>query len=95
MEADEIGSACLLLGGGRETKESAIDLSVGIVLRKKTGDAVKKGDTLAVLHANDRERLEAAKKRFLGALQFSETAPQRKPLIRGIVTAHNEGTAHI
>ena len=51
--AEEIGIACMSLGGGRETKESEIDLSVGIVLKKKTGDAVAAGDTLAVIYGND------------------------------------------
>ena len=44
IRTEEIGRICLLLGGGRETKESAIDLSVGLVLCKKKGDAVKKGE---------------------------------------------------
>ncbi|MDE7044760.1 MAG: pyrimidine-nucleoside phosphorylase, partial [Acetatifactor sp.] len=51
IACDEVGICSLILGGGRETKESGIDLSVGIVLQKKAGDFVKKGDTLAVIHA--------------------------------------------
>lgn len=51
-----IGIACMTLGGGRETKDSVIDLSVGIYLKKKNGDAVDTGDTLAVIYANDREK---------------------------------------
>ena len=86
MEADEVGSACLLLGGGRETKESVIDLSVGLVLKKKAGDPVKAGEPLAVLHANDREKLQAAKKRFLQACTITGEPPTAKPFIRGIVT---------
>lgn len=87
MEAEEIGSACLILGGGRETKESVIDLSVGMVLKKKTGDPVKKGEPLAVFYANSREKLDEAKKRYLNACTFSETQPAKLPLIRGVVTA--------
>ncbi len=86
MEADEIGSACLILGGGRETKESEIDLAVGLVLQKKVGDAVQAGEPLAIIHANDREKLEAAKQRFLNACTFSDTAPKKRPLIHGSVT---------
>ena len=86
MEADEVGSACFLLGGGRETKESVIDLSVGLVLKKKAGDPVKAGEPLAVLHANDREKLQAAKKRFLQACTITGEPPAAKPFIRGIVT---------
>ncbi|AOC58272.1 MULTISPECIES: pyrimidine-nucleoside phosphorylase [Bacillus] len=50
--ADEIGVAAMILGAGRATKEDEIDLSVGIMLNKKVGDRVEKGDSLVTLHAN-------------------------------------------
>ncbi|QLI76350.1 pyrimidine-nucleoside phosphorylase [Bacillus pumilus] len=50
--ADEIGVAAMILGAGRATKEDDIDLSVGIMLNKKVGDRVEKGDSLVTLHAN-------------------------------------------
>jgi pyrimidine-nucleoside phosphorylase len=50
--ADEIGTAAMLLGAGRATKESEIDLAVGLVLRKKIGDKVEKGDSLLTIHSN-------------------------------------------
>ncbi|QTD43310.1 pyrimidine-nucleoside phosphorylase [Sporosarcina sp. Te-1] len=52
MEADEIGVAAMLLGAGRATKEDEIDLAVGIVLNKKIGDRVEKGEPLAMIHSN-------------------------------------------
>lgn len=52
MVADEIGTAAMLLGAGRATKESVIDLAVGLVLNKKIGDEVKKGDSLVTIHSN-------------------------------------------
>ena len=64
---DEIGICSLILGGGRETKESEIDLSVGLVLHKKVGDYVKSGESLATIHGNDREKMDTAIKRFLNA----------------------------
>ena len=67
----EIGICSLILGGGRETKESEIDLAVGIVLTKKVGDKVEKGDVIAYIHANDRKKLENAKERFLKAYTYS------------------------
>ena len=85
IACDEVGICSLLLGGGRETKESSIDLSVGLVLHKKVGDAVSLGDTVAVLYANDADRLAQAKERLRGAYVFSDTAPERKELIRGTV----------
>ena len=80
---DEIGSCCLMLGGGRETKESAIDLSVGFVVHKKVGDAVKVGESLATMYANDEVKAEAAKKRFLEAYSFADTKPEARALIKG------------
>lgn len=53
--ADEIGTAAMLLGAGRATKDSVIDLAVGIELHKKIGDHVKAGEALASLHVNDAE----------------------------------------
>lgn len=82
---DEIGICSLILGGGRETKESAIDLSVGLVLHKKVGDAVKKGESLAVIHANDQAKLDMAKERFLQAYTIASDPVEKKPLIKGIV----------
>ncbi len=82
---DEIGICSLILGGGRETKESEIDLSVGLILHKKKGDYVKKGESLATIHANDLDKLETAKKRFLAAYTFTDTAFKPEPLIRGVV----------
>lgn len=52
IEADDIGVAAMLLGAGRATKEDRIDLAVGIVLTKKIGDLVQKGEPLAIIHSN-------------------------------------------
>lgn len=82
---DEIGICSLILGGGRETKESEIDLSVGLVLHKKVGDVVKKGDSLATIYANDQTKLDAAKERFLQAYTINRNSVEKKPLIKGIV----------
>lgn len=85
IACDEVGSCSLLLGGGRETKDSPVDLSVGLVLKKKAGDYVKKGDALAVIHANSRRKLEAASERYRNALTVTDRPVERKPLIKGIV----------
>lgn len=81
----EVGICSLILGGGRETKESEIDLSVGIVLTKKVGDKVEKGDTIAYIHANDRQKLEMAKERFLKAYTFSAEKPTESKMIKHII----------
>lgn len=85
MECDEIGICSLILGGGRETKESEIDLSVGLVLQKKTGDHVKKGEPLAIIHANDESKAAEAEKRFLQACEISGQAPVKTPFIKAVI----------
>ncbi len=86
IDCEEIGICSLILGGGRETKESVIDLSVGLILHKKVGDYVEAGQPLAAIHANDRQKLVTAKERFLKAYHMTEKKVNRKPLIRGQVT---------
>lgn len=86
---EEVGICSLILGGGRETKDSEIDLSVGIVLTKKVGDKVKKGDTLAYIHANELEKYEIASKRLIDAYEFSDCPPVDIPFIHGIVDKNN------
>ncbi len=82
---DEVGICSLMLGGGRETKESVIDLSVGIVLEKKVGDKVNAGDVLAWLHANDSEKLKAAKERLLSAYTIGKNKKNGGKVIIGVV----------
>lgn len=85
IACDEIGICSLILGGGRETKDSEIDLSVGLILCKKVGDYVQAGEPLAVIHANDKEKCRAAEERFIGAYTFVKDKPKKQPFIRGIV----------
>lgn len=75
IACDEVGICSLMLGGGRETKDSEIDLAVGIVLEKKVGDYVEAGEPIAYIHANDETKCEAAAKRFLEAVIISEERP--------------------
>ena len=79
--AQEIGIACMMLGGGRETKESTIDPAVGIILNKKIGDGVKKGDVLAYIHANDREKAITAATKIKAAYQMSTEKVARPVMI--------------
>jgi pyrimidine-nucleoside phosphorylase len=90
IHAEEVGTCAMLLGAGRETKESEIDLAVGIVLHKKVGDAVAEGDSIASLYVNDQSRVAEVQERLSKAYELSETAPGPKTLIFGAVT--QEGT---
>ena len=68
IDALEIGMAAKILGAGRQTKEEAIDLSIGVVLLKKVGDSVRKGEPLAMLHSDgDTAKIDPAVKRLSGA----------------------------
>ena len=85
IHSDEVGMVSLTLGGGRETKESKIDLSVGVVLKKKVGDYVKKGDVIATLYANSEEKLEAAKERFDKTYSYSDNEVKKPVFIKRII----------
>lgn len=85
IQTEEIGRISLLLGGGRETKESEIDLTVGVVLNKKRGDKVEAGDVLATIHANDKCKLAEAKKRLLASYTLSKYQISKEPIIKTII----------
>lgn len=74
MQTEEIGLVSLLLGAGRETKESVIDLSAGIEICVKIGDYVRAGDTIALLYTNDNKKMEEAGMRLLDAVVIGEEA---------------------
>ncbi len=80
-----VGDAAHRLGAGRERKEDKIDLSVGIILEKKVGDKVKKGDVLAWIHANDEEKLKTAEELLSKAYRIEEREVEKPRLILGIV----------
>lgn len=84
--AQEVGLASLVLGGGRTTKDSVIDLSVGILLEKKRGDAVAPGDSLAIIYANDMEKAIEAYGKIVRAYEIGEEKPAPVPMVKGIVT---------
>ncbi|AYB42087.1 pyrimidine-nucleoside phosphorylase [Paenibacillus lautus] len=84
LVADEIGTAAMLLGAGRATKESEIDLAVGLMLNKKVGDAVKKGDSLVTIHAN-RENVDDVKQKLYESIRIADHA-DAPVLIYDIVT---------
>ncbi len=81
----EVGMASLALGGGRETKADTIDPEVGILLHKKVGDAVRKGDVLAEIYYNDDRKGEEGLKRLEAAYRIGEAAPEKRPIILGEV----------
>lgn len=87
MDSEQCGVASVILGAGRETKESTIDFQAGIILKKKTGDYVEKGAVLAELYTNLFERLRDAEEVFLSGFTFEKDKPEETPLIYGRVTS--------
>lgn len=85
IKAEAFGLIAMELGAGRATKESEIDLAVGLVLNKKRGEKVKKGDVLAYIHSNSEEKLEKARKSILENITIEESYDLNIPLIYDIV----------
>ncbi|MMZ64792.1 Pyrimidine-nucleoside phosphorylase [compost metagenome] len=88
IQAEEIGVAAMLLGAGRETKDSVIDLAAGLSLRKKIGDPVEVGEVLAVLHLNPpfQDRLEEASRKVKEAYGITDEKVPRRPLVFALIT---------
>lgn len=86
MNTKGCGIASCILGAGRETKEEEIDYTAGIILKKKTGDKITKGDILAVLYGNKEEKMQPAEAEFLKALKVEDTKPEPEKLIYARVT---------
>lgn len=85
LDALGIGMVSLRLGGGRATKESDVDLSVGVIVEKKVGDAVKAGEPIAVIHAADEARWKAAEEELRACFTITDTKPAPVRFIKEIV----------
>jgi pyrimidine-nucleoside phosphorylase len=86
IHTEEVGMTSLVLGGGRETKDSVIDLSVGLKIHKKIGDFVYQGEALAQLFANDKVKLTQAKERLQNAYVIGNVKPKELKYIYAVVT---------
>lgn len=86
IEAEAVGVSAMILGAGRERKEDELDLSAGIILKKKVGDFVKEGEILAIMHFNREDKFEDAKSRLKNAYIISQERFEPKKLIYGVVT---------
>ncbi len=87
MDAEQIGTAAQMLGAGRLSKEDTIDLAVGLIMHKRIGDRVEKGEPLATLHVNKRDQLDAAREKLLKAIHLGNDAVPPAPLLYAKVTA--------
>lgn len=85
MNTEDCGIASVMLGAGRIVKDGPIDMTAGIVMHKKTGDAVVAGDVLATLYANDESLFEGAEKAYVQALTIGTEASTIGETILGFV----------
>jgi pyrimidine-nucleoside phosphorylase len=86
MQCEQIGTACVILGGGRERKEDAVDPAVGIVLHKKVGDRISVGEPLATIHYNDEQRGQRARQLIEASCEISDgPVAAAKALIRRVM----------
>ena len=85
LVADEIGTAAMMLGAGRATKDSIIDLAVGIMLHKKIGDSVKKDEPLLTIHSNT-EDVEKVKELLYRSILITSDKVEAPPLIYTHIT---------
>ena len=85
IDAEKLGIASMLLGGGRAKKEDSIDYGVGVVVHKKVGDFVAKNEIIATIHANDLKNIENVKTTILDAYKFSKEIVENPILIYDII----------
>jgi len=85
IHCEQVGVASMMLGGGRERKEDAVDPAVGLVLAAKVGDAVESGATLCEVHYNDESRLTNVMNLLAQSFEIGEKLPRLAPLVRKVI----------
>ena len=91
MQCEQIGTACVILGGGRERKEDSVDPSVGIVLHKKVGDRVAAGEPLATIYYNAEAQAARARHLIEASCSVTDAAPSKeRPLIHRVIGKSGE-----
>ena len=86
MQCEQIGTACVILGGGREKKEDSVDPAVGIVLHKKVGDKVEAGEPLATIYYNAEAKAQHARRLIEQSYEITDAPPaHRRPLVHKVI----------
>jgi pyrimidine-nucleoside phosphorylase/thymidine phosphorylase len=86
LQCEQIGTACVILGGGRERKEDSVDPAVGIVLHKKVGDPVSSGEALATIYYNAEARAVRARQLLDESYQIADSpVHEKRPLIHRVI----------
>ncbi|PYX83597.1 MAG: pyrimidine-nucleoside phosphorylase, partial [Acidobacteria bacterium] len=93
IQCERVGSACVVLGGGRERKEDSVDPAVGIIVHKKVRDAVTAGEPLCTILYNSEDRARQAQTMLEQSYQITSAPPTRaRPLIHRIITGSSMRT---
>jgi len=91
LQCEQVGTACVILGGGRERKEDSVDPAVGIVLHKKVGDPVSSGEALATIYYNAEARALRARQLLEQSYQITDSpAHEKRPLIHRVIRNSGE-----
>src|SRR5438552_7029447 len=91
IQCEQIGTACVILGGGRERKEDSVDPAVGIVFHKKVGNRVAAEEPLATIHYNAEAQAARARQLIEASCVVTDAAPSKKrPLIHRIIGKSGE-----
>src|SRR5580692_5042293 len=91
LQCEQVGTACVILGGGRERKEDAVDPAVGIVLHKKVGDPVSASEPLATIYYNAEARAARARQLLEESYQIADSpAGEKRPLIHRVIEKSGE-----
>ena len=91
LQCEQVGTACVILGGGRERKEDSVDPAVGIVLHKKVGDAVSIGEPLATVHYNEEALAHRARELLVKSYRITDLpVHEKRPLIHRVITSPGE-----
>jgi pyrimidine-nucleoside phosphorylase len=91
IQCEQFGTACVILGGGRERKEDSVDPAVGIILHKKVGDPVAAGEPLATIHYNVEARAYQAKQLIAESCAVSDAPPiSKRPLVHRVIGKSGE-----
>ncbi len=91
IQCEHAGTACVILGGGRERKEDSVDPAVGFVLHKKVGDAVASGEPLCTIHYNSEALAARAKTLLLESFTIGDKAPAtQRPLVHRVISKSGE-----
>lgn len=85
IQCEQVGTACVLLGGGRERKEDSVDPAVGIVVHKKIGDKVARGEPLCTIRCHSDAQAARAKKLLEESYEIADAPPSQKILVHRVI----------